>query len=298
MTKLQMGENTMLKVNRISKSFHGRQVLKEITFTVNSGEIYGLIGKNGAGKTTLMNIIAGLSCPDSGSCLIDNKNKRNSNSVRTGYLPDLPSFYEYLTAKEYMDFLLMNTRKQNLSDKRNQLLENVKLSGKEKIKDMSRGMKQRLGIAAALVNDPPILLLDEPTSALDPMGRHELMEILKSLKKEGKAILLSTHILADMEQVCDNTGFLNNGTIEKEINVNSLLLGNSDIWEITFKTLFPAALYANDIVKITHQNNTTFLFESTDQKALLHCLAGIQSEIINIHNKIQSLNDIFQEVCK
>ena len=159
-------------------------------------------------------------------------------------------------------------------------------------------MKQRLGIAAALVNDPPILLLDEPTSALDPMGRHELMEILKSLKKEGKAILLSTHILADMEQVCDNTGFLNNGTIEKEINVNSLLLGNSDIWEITFKTLFPAALYANDIVKITHQNNTTFLFESTDQKALLHCLAGIQSEIINIHNKIQSLNDIFQEVCK
>ena len=232
MTKLQMGENTMLKVNRISKSFHGRQVLKEITFTVNSGEIYGLIGKNGAGKTTLMNIIAGLSCPDSGACLIDNKNKRNPNSVRTGYLPDLPSFYEYLTAKEYMDFLLMNTRKQNLSDKRNQLLENVKLSGKEKIKDMSRGMKQRLGIAAALVNDPPILLLDEPTSALDPMGRHELMEILKSLKKEGKAILLSTHILADMEQVCDNTGFLNNGTIEKEINVNSLLLGNSDIWEI------------------------------------------------------------------
>ena len=298
MTKLQMGENTMLKVNRISKSFHGRQVLKEITFTVNSGEIYGLIGKNGAGKTTLMNIIAGLSCPDSGACLIDNKNKRNPNSVRTGYLPDLPSFYEYLTAKEYMDFLLMNTRKQNLSDKRNQLLENVKLSGKEKIKDMSRGMKQRLGIAAALVNDPPILLLDEPTSALDPMGRHELMEILKSLKKEGKAILLSTHILADMEQVCDNTGFLNNGTIEKEINVNSLLLGNSDIWEITFKTLFPAALYANDIVKITHQNNTTFLFESTDQKALLHFLAGIQSEIINIHNKIQSLNDIFQEVCK
>lgn len=88
------------------------------------------------------------------------------------------------------------------------------------------------------MNDPPILLLDEPTSALDPMGRHELMEILKSLKKEGKAILLSTHILADMEQVCDNTGFLNNGTIEKEINVNSLLLGNSDIWEITFKTLF------------------------------------------------------------
>ena len=132
MTKLQMGENTMLKVNRISKSFHGRQVLKEITFTVNSGEIYGLIGKNGAGKTTLMNIIAGLSCPDSGACLIDNKNKRNPNSVRTGYLPDLPSFYEYLTAKEYMDFLLMNTRKQNLSDKRNQLLENVKLSGKEK----------------------------------------------------------------------------------------------------------------------------------------------------------------------
>ena len=166
----------MLCINGIAKSFGDHSVLKDASFSVGKGEIYGLIGENGAGKTTLMNIISGLSAADAGSFFVG---KEDLPLKRVGYLPDVPSFFDYLSTKEYIDFLLMNTRKANT--KRDQLLTLVGLKGNERIRIMSRGMKQRLGIAAALVTNPDVLLLDEPTSALDPMGRHELMEIMKQL---------------------------------------------------------------------------------------------------------------------
>ena len=147
----------------------------------------------------------------------------------------------------------MNTRKTNT--KRDQLLTLVGLKGNERIRIMSRGMKQRLGIAAALVTNPDVLLLDEPTSALDPMGRHELMEIMKQLREDGKTIILSTHILADMERVCDKVGFLHNGSIQREVRINDLLSGREDTWEITFDcsiiSLICLFLIAIDVLILT-----------------------------------------------
>ena len=207
-------------------------MLNGVSFSINNCEIYGLIGKNGAGKTTLMNIIAGLSKSDEGSYSIGEETATSS----IGYLPDIPAFFDYLTAQEYIDFLLMNVDRTN--ERKTHLLQLVGLKGNEKIKSMSRGMKQRLGVASALVTDPKVLLLDEPTSALDPQGRHELMEILKQLKADGRSIVLSTHILADMEMVCDKVGFLHDGVIKNEIRVSELLSGKQDSWEIEFETEF------------------------------------------------------------
>lgn len=282
----------MLNVYDITKSFENHKVLNGVSFSVNAGEIYGLIGKNGAGKTTLMNIIAGLSKSDGGNCSIGEEN----NSIsKISYLPDIPTFFDYLTAQEYIDFLLMNVKYTN--GRRNDLLQLVGLQGNEKIKSMSRGMKQRLGVAAALVTDPKVLLLDEPTSALDPQGRHELMKILKQLKANGRSIVLSTHILADMEKVCDRVGFLHEGVIKNEVWISTLLSGKQDMWEIKFETTLEHPAYNEELLHIEQTSEKTYLFETTEQKYLLQYLAMIPEKIISIRNKVVSLDELFEEVC-
>ena len=282
----------MLIVNSIVKSFENHKVLNGVSFSVNNGEIYGLIGKNGAGKTTLMNIIAGISKPDEGNCSIG-KEKATDN---IGYLPDIPAFFDYLTAQEYLDFLLMNTDRTN--ERRAHLLQLVGLRGSEKIKSMSRGMKQRLGVAAALVTDPKVLLLDEPTSALDPQGRHELMEILKQLKVDGRSIVLSTHILADMEKVGDKVGFLHDGVIKNEVWVSELLSGKQDSWEIEFETVIELPVYNKTAMFVVPTSEKSYVFETADQKYLLKYLASLSAKIVSIRNKATSLDEFFEEVCK
>lgn len=282
----------MLKVEGITKRFENHKVLNGVSFSINDGEIYGLIGKNGAGKTTLMNIIAGLSKSDEGTCSTGNEcNVRN-----IGYLPDIPAFFDYLTAQEYLDFLLMNADRTN--KRRTYLLQLVGLNGNKKIKSMSRGMKQRLGVAAALVTDPKVLLLDEPTSALDPQGRHELMEVLKQLKADGRSIVLSTHILADMEKVCDKVGFLHDGVIKKEVWIGELLTGKQDSWELEFETGLELPVYDNSAMCITPISTKAYVFESANQKYLLQYLTSLPAKIMSIRNKSLSLDELFEEVCE
>ena len=282
----------MLNVNSITKSFENHKVLNGVSFSINNGEIYGLIGKNGAGKTTLMNIIAGLSKSDEGSYSIGEETATSS----IGYLPDIPAFFDYLTAQEYIDFLLMNVDR--TKERKTHLLQLVGLNGNEKIKSMSRGMKQRLGVASALVTDPKVLLLDEPTSALDPQGRHELMEILKQLKADGRSIVLSTHILADMEMVCDKVGFLHDGVIKNEIRVGELLSGKQDSWEIEFEAELEFPAHNETDLCVTPTGEKSYLFETADQKYLLQYLASLPNKIVSIRNKAISLDELFKEVCK
>lgn len=282
----------MILVNNLKKKFGTNVVLDGVSLSVNAGEIYGLIGHNGAGKTTLMTIMAGLEKADSGECILKGKG--------ISYLPDVPGFYEYLTCGEYIDFLL---RGQHISAPKSkiELLDMVGLTEKIRIGSMSRGMRQRLGIAASLVSDPDVLLLDEPTSALDPSGRMEVLEILKDLRYEGKAILLSTHVLADMENICDEVGFLHDGGIKRQIKISDLQDRNA--WIISF----------NDEISLENQSNSfalqridghtyRFLINSSDasrdQNALLKYLITIDRRITSIHNDMQSLDAIFQEVCK
>ena len=191
--------------------------------------------------------------------------------------------------------MLMNTRKANT--KRDQLLTLVGLKGNERIRIMSRGMKQRLGIAAALVTNPDVLLLDEPTSALDPMGRHELMEIMKQLREDGKTSILSTHILADMERVCDKVGFLHNGSIQREVRINDLLSGRDDTWEITFDCEL-SDVPQDSVIVISKVGQAKYTFQSNDQKRLLFYLSQLPETIVSIKNKATTLDDLFEEVCQ
>lgn len=212
----------MIRLENLYKSYHNDiYVLKNVSLEVKKGEIYGLVGKNGAGKTTLMNIACGLLKPTSGTCHYEEREKA------VGYLPDIPAFFTYFTAREYLAFLASGTNLSNTEagQKISSLLTLVglPLSDKKKIQSYSRGMLQRLGIAAVLINDPSVILLDEPTSALDPLGRAQLLDIIKGLRDQGKAILLSTHILSDMEKVCDRIGFLHNGKIVDSFTSTQLM---------------------------------------------------------------------------
>ena len=288
----------MVKVDGIRKTFGAHEVLKGVSFEIKEGTIYGLIGKNGAGKTTLMNIMTGLLEANGGTVDMGSSEGGSKNKSSVGYLPDLPNFYDYLTTDEYLDFLLMDSN----PVRRNDLLKMVGLSSGLRIRTMSRGMKQRLGIAAVLVNDPDVILLDEPTSALDPAGRADVRNILMKLKAEGKTVILSTHILADMDSICDKAGFLSQGVIVREVDI-ARSRESASVMIVTFAVqpdLDTLRKYAPNLT-VENQQQVKITLDKGDrlnsQQRILEGLGKMQQEITSISSKSFSLDDIFQEVC-
>lgn len=212
---------SILTLSRVSKSFGSRKVLDGLSMTVREHSIYGFIGKNGAGKTTTMKLVAGFLQPDAGEIIVCGKDVRfgaSPKSLSIGYLPDAPEFYPYMTPKEYLRLCgqLSGLTRTEMEAQSGELLARVGLNGvNRRIRGFSRGMKQRLGIAQALLGKPRVLLCDEPTSALDPAGRREVLDILKSIATET-TVLFSTHILSDVERICDTIGILDGGRLVLE----------------------------------------------------------------------------------
>lgn len=208
----------ILEVKNLKKSFNGHAVIKDLSFQVPEHSVFGFLGENGAGKTTTMKMILGLLQPDAGEIRIAG-NKVSYGETKTnrmiGYLPDVPEFYSYMRAREYLKLCgeVSGMTAKKIQDKSGELLEIVGLKDvKQKIGGYSRGMKQRLGIAQALLNDPRLLLCDEPTSALDPVGRKEILDIL-SVVKSQMTVVFSTHILSDVERICDRVAVLHDGKL-------------------------------------------------------------------------------------
>ncbi len=206
----------VLEVRDIKKSFGSKKVLEGVSFSVPENCVFGFIGRNGAGKTTTMRAVLGLLKTDGGE--IDVCGERVSygctpKSGCIGFLPDVPEFYGYMNAREYLTLCgdITGIDRSTLKSRCSELLELVGLDKeKHRIKGYSRGMKQRLGIAQALINRPKLLICDEPTSALDPVGRKEILDIL-STAKEQTSVVFSTHILSDVERICTQVAFLEGG---------------------------------------------------------------------------------------
>lgn len=214
----------VLEIRKLKKSFGKLEVIKNLNMSVAKNSIFGFLGKNGAGKTTTLKMITGMLKPDDGNINVCGKTVRFGDSTTNkhiGFLPDAPEFYGYMTPKEYLMLCarICGIKPADAARKIEELLGVVGLDGvNRKIKGFSRGMKQRLGIAQALINDPELILCDEPTSALDPAGRKEILDILKSLRNKT-TIVFSTHILADVERICDSIGILHNGNLVIEGNL-------------------------------------------------------------------------------
>ena len=209
----------MLRIADLHVRFGDKEVLRGLNLTVPEHSIYGFIGKNGAGKTTTMKTVLGLLKADSGEIFVNGEKVvygQTATNQYIGYLPDVPAFYPFMTAPEYLCFCgeITGMKKAECEARSKELLELVGLGDeKHRIKGFSRGMKQRLGIAQALLNSPKLLICDEPTSALDPVGRKEILDVLLAVR-ERTTVLFSTHILSDVERICTDVAFLNNGTAE------------------------------------------------------------------------------------
>jgi len=207
-----------IEITRLVKTFGDAVALDGIDLAVPQGSVFGFLGPNGAGKTTALRILTGLARPTAGEARILGVNVSAAGNIvrsRIGYLPDVPGFYPWMTAMELVEFAgrLFGIEPATLRERAESLLQMAGLSEvKSKVGGFSRGMKQRLGIAQALINAPSVLLLDEPTSALDPIGRREVLEMIASLRGRT-TVFFSTHILADVERVCDTAAILDRGKV-------------------------------------------------------------------------------------
>lgn len=210
----------MIKIVNVSKSYHSIDALRDFSLEVPQGVIYGLIGPNGAGKTTLLRILAALIFPSTGEVWFDDEEVSKSPSIiqrKVGYMPDFFGVYPDLTSAEYLEFYagIHGVPRQKRTRAVADLLELVDLTSKRDalVETLSRGMKQRLCLARALVHDPDVLLLDEPASGLDPRARVELRELLRTLQAMGKTIIISSHILLEMAEMCSDIAIMQGGRL-------------------------------------------------------------------------------------
>jgi ABC-2 type transport system ATP-binding protein len=221
----------MIGIKKLTKIYDGQKVVDRLDLQVKKGSIFGFLGPNGAGKTTTVKMIVGISKPTSGSIRLEGQKVDKS---LIGYMPEDPYFYDRLTAKEFLEFVCdlfpsslrrgkgwwqkKKTTPKPLLEKEGKISEVLKLVGlkdasNKKIAEFSKGMKQRLGLAQAIINNPEYLFLDEPLDGLDPIGRLEFKKNLLQLRKEGKTIFFNSHILSDVEEICNEIGILDKGKL-------------------------------------------------------------------------------------
>lgn len=296
----------VLVIQDLKKNFGSKEVLCGLNLSVPKHSIFGFIGKNGAGKTTTMKAILGLLKPDDGEifCLGEKVHFGQTNTNRyIGYLPDVPEFYSYMTPLEYLTFCgeVSGMNKADIVTRSKELLELVGL-GQEchRIKGFSRGMKQRLGIAQALLNRPKLLICDEPTSALDPVGRKEILDILLAAR-EQTTVLFSTHILSDVERICTEAAFLNNGKIAMQGTIAELRNKRSSdgfIIEIGQKGAADALIKAFGDLKRTKQN--ALIFHGSEDRffSIMQYIAENKIPVQRIEQIEPTLESLFLEVTK
>ena len=292
----------ILTISNLNKSFKDNHVIKDLNLEIKENSIFGFIGKNGAGKTTTMKMILGLLKPDSGEIKVMDTLVtfgNNETNKYIGYLPDVPSFYTYMNAYEYLYLCgeALNIEKETLVNKINNLLELVGLKdNKTYIKGYSRGMKQRLGIAQALLGNPKLLICDEPTSALDPIGRKEILDILLSIKDQT-TVIFSTHILSDIEKICTHAAFINDGKIVKMGSIN-------EIKDIKTSDILVEVNDSNQIELLTtnfiryNRNNNLLKFNNYEMVDLMKFIIDNNISINKIEKLEPSLESVFMEVTK
>jgi len=245
----------LLRLDRLGKTYRDPMTLKpftavrEVTLELERGEIFGLLGPNGAGKTTTIKMILGLARPTSGRVLLDGREPSDPAARRRlGYLPENPCFYDHLTPLEYLDLsgALFGIAPQVRRSRAQELLARLGLTAhaRKPLRKFSKGMTQRVGLAQALINEPTLLILDEPMSGLDPVGRAEVKALLREQRAKGVTVLMSSHVLAETESICNRVAIMNAGALVEVGAVPSLLASGVREWEIAVDRL-PDALLAS-----------------------------------------------------
>src|SRR6185295_13836763 len=260
-------------LTKVYRDFWGRQkvrALKALDLEIRQGEIFGLLGPNGSGKTTTIKLLLGLLFPTSGQALVFGKEATDvSKNERLGYLPEESYLYRFLNAEETLDFYgrLFNISAAVRKQRTAELIDMVKLgwAKKRQLKEYSKGMARRIGLAQALINDPELILLDEPTSGLDPIGTREIKDLILKLKAQGKTVLMSSHLLADVQDVCDRIAILHQGELKELGRVDSLLKVR-DVTQIRATGLSDDC--KNEIRQVIERHNGKFMGMETPTTTL------------------------------
>jgi ABC-2 type transport system ATP-binding protein len=236
----------VVSVTRLSKVYSSGlrmkrvQALNDVSLQVEKGEVFGFLGPNGAGKTTLIKILMGLTEPTSGTALVFGRPPRDARAkARLGFLPESPYFYDHLTAWEFLELAarLSAVPKSEAAGRATGLLRLLRMeaAADKQMRGFSRGMLQRMGIAQALVADPELIVLDEPMGGLDPIGRREFRDIIVDLRERGKTVFFSTHILSDVEMICDRVGIISEGRMVEVGRLSEILTGDVESIEVTVR---------------------------------------------------------------
>ena len=279
------------------------QALNGISLELRSGEVFAFLGPNGAGKTTTINILMGFLFPDSGTVRVMGYPPGDVRAKRQiGFLPENFAFYGYLTGEQLLRFHIRLAGPQKLPGDAviPEMLAKVKLDGYPglKIGKFSRGMVQRIGLAQALMHDPQLIILDEPTSGLDPVGRKEVRELILSLKAQGKTVFLSSHILSEVEQVCDRIAIVEKGSL-KQMGAVKDLLNQASLIEIVVDQLPPeleADLIAQGATVTRLENCVKLTIPSEQKREVLERLWTAGCDLISLNSRKSSLEDLFLQL--
>jgi ABC-2 type transport system ATP-binding protein len=292
---------SLLEVKNINKSFGKKQVLHNVSFTINEGEILGFIGPNGAGKTTTIKLILGLQSIDSGEVIIngyDVKKEFNKAMTSVGAIVESPDLYMYLTGRQNLK-LIANYYKEIKEEDINKIIKLVGLEKRidDKVSKYSLGMRQRLGIAAALLPKPNVLILDEPTNGLDPEGIKEMRELLVKLAKEDKiAILISSHNLSELESFVTNTCIIQNGKVIKSTSVKELKKLNETTFKIDLNTSKGISKLLGKKVKIIDDDSIEVYVEKDEITGIITKLIENKYQIYQVVMEEMTLEDAFISV--
>lgn len=304
----------MIEIKGLTKKYGSFVALDHLDLTVNSGVVFGFVGANGAGKSTTFSILATLLAPDEGDALIDGKSiRKNSAEVRRkiGYMPDFFGVYDQLKADEYLEFFASSYGMSDADIQKQipKVLELVNLTDKKReyVDDLSRGMKQRLCLARTLMHDPEVLILDEPASGLDPRARVEMRDVLHALKEVGKTILISSHILPELAEMCDEIGVIDQGkliahgdikAIQKQLSqektIHMTLLENAD----TQTTM--AFLESKQLKAEVEGQVMTIQFDGEEQAMHALLKEALQQDlpIVGFAEQKKDLEDVFMAITK
>ena len=294
----------MLRITNLYKSFGDKEVLRGLDLSVPEHSIYGFIGKNGSGKTTTMKTVLGLLRADSGEIFVNGEKVvygQTDTNRYIGYLPDVPEFYSFMTAKEYLRFCgeITGMNHAEIEERTKELLTLVGLADEtHRMKGFSRGMKQRLGIAQALLGHPKLLICDEPTSALDPVGRKEILDILLAIKDQT-TLLFSTHILSDVERICTDVAFLKDGVVDIQGKLSDIKTRyRSNEYMIETENDSDTAILRNAFpeAKEIDRNKVTFSENKYSASEFLGFVADHRISLLKVERLEPSLEDLFMEV--
>ena len=297
-----------ITVNNLTKIYGAQKAVDDISFTVNKGEIVGFLGPNGAGKSTTMKIIAGYLTASAGSttvCGIAVTENSNETKKKIGYLPEANPLYYDMYVREYLDFITNIHTVKNKKEKIEEVIKTVGLTveANKKIGQLSKGYKQRVGLAAALIHDPEVLILDEPTTGLDPNQIIEIRELIKKLGAD-KTVLFSSHILQEVQAICDRVIIINKGKIVADDMLSNLQKGNSDkhivLIEFSGKATIEMLNNLKDVEAVEQLSTFNFKLSTANpesvRKQLLQLSVDNNLNIVSLLSQSNSLEEVFRNL--